>query len=162
MGVAGRFSSTTRSGVLFLTMKQLLAALMLLFIGSAAHAAKPYVIIQNDPGGRLDLYARSASVLMRADVQIRGFCASACSLYLGNPRTCVHRDAVLYFHSAHGLDPNASLTKEVKQEQRWWNNYMMSTYPPKLRKWIRARGGLTKKWLTLKGKELKSVVRVCR
>ena len=34
----------------------------------------------------------------------------------------------------------ASLTKEVKQEQRWWNNYMMFTYPPKVRKWIRARG----------------------
>jgi len=143
-------------------MKQLLAALTLLLIGSAAHAAKPHVIIENDYGGNLDVYVKKANALRKANIQIRGVCSSACNLYLGNPGTCVHRDAVLYFHAAHNLDPYRPATKQERQEQLWWNNYMMAAYPPKVRKWIRERGGLTGKGLMLMGRELRSVVRVCR
>ncbi|RPE62924.1 hypothetical protein EDD53_2963 [Pacificibacter maritimus] len=61
-------------------------------------------IIRNDAGGNVSRYLMdvgTAAAFGKA-VKIDGWCASACTLYLGSPYTCVTRRATLAFHAPRG------------------------------------------------------------
>lgn len=87
-------------------------------------------IIDKDYGGKL--YARIESMEGMVGVEIRGECYSACTLYLGLPETCVHKDAKLGFHgpkSPFGIP----LPEDVFERD---TRVIASYYPPKIRKWF--------------------------
>ncbi|MCV2876543.1 hypothetical protein OE810_09780 [Rhodobacteraceae bacterium XHP0102] len=62
------------------------------------------LMIRNDGGGPLGDYILQTRLagLTHAEVRITGWCASACTLYLSLPQTCVSRDARFGFHAPSG------------------------------------------------------------
>lgn len=60
--------------------------------------------IRNDAGGVVNDYVVKANIaILRGDqVRIDGWCASACTAYLGNPNTCVTPSAQFGFHGPTG------------------------------------------------------------
>lgn len=122
-----------------------------------------------DPGGNLDDYLIEFNrrTAQGEATEIRGYCASGCTAYLGLQKVCVAPDAVLGFHGAsyHGTVEQANKdaltewpefkTKEDVEEYGDW--HLAQAYPPKIRKmfwdvWRHKRGGLNLYHFT--GKEL--------
>lgn len=122
-------------------MRPILPALLLLCAPPAAALE-----IHADNGGTVLLYVMRFEAADKP-IRIMGPCRSACTLALAYPGTCVGPDASLTFHAAS----TPVLT-------RW----MERAYPPPVRAWIRSRGGLTRKLITLKGAELRRIVKECR
>jgi hypothetical protein len=89
---------------------------------------------------------------------IDGTCASACTMLLGvipRNRICVTPRAVLAFHSAW------TPTSEGEQISSAGNYYLWSNYPPAVRKWIIAHGGLHTQIIYLSGPELAAMYPRC-
>ncbi len=63
--------------------------------------------IRNDAGGVVNDYIIRANLaVLRGDrLRIDGWCASACTAYLGNPNTCVTPSARFGFHGPSGGSP---------------------------------------------------------
>ena len=61
---------------------------------------------------------------------------------LANPNVCATDRAFFYFHAAR--DPK---TGEIGAAG---TAFLMQEYPPKVRKWIASKGGLTFKWIGVK------------
>ena len=110
-------------------------------------ASAPVVVVDDAGGG----IAERAEELQRLrasgrPVVIAGRCASACTLYLSLDRVCVTGRAVLQFHAPS--DPGLS-------------QIFMALYPPSIRRWIAARGGLGARVLTMSATEAARHVPVC-
>ena len=60
--------------------------------------------ITNDPGGNMVEYLNATRVASATGqrIKIKGWCASACALYLGSPHTCVTKRAKVAFHAPYG------------------------------------------------------------
>jgi len=95
-----------------------------------------HVTIWNDRGGRMIQYALNAKRIQKAGKQVRfsGRCDSACTLYLGLPRSCISRNASFGFHLPYG---------STTEGNRAAAQYMMRKYPGWVRSWIHSKGGLT-------------------
>ncbi|MGB3897093.1 MAG: hypothetical protein WA973_00895 [Mesorhizobium sp.] len=96
------------------------------------------VVIRDDSGGYVAGYAMRAAQLKRSETHVRfaGRCDSACTLYLGLPKSslCVERGAYFRFHR-----PSANSAATVSEATR----FMMQNYPSWVRQWIADSGGLT-------------------
>ena len=109
------------------------------------------MIVTYDTGGTVGEYLARAH---EAGVHIRGYCASACTAYLGAPGVCVGPDATLVFHEAHNPDGSRNLLGTMLLEQQ---------YPRRVMAWVREHGGLTARLLMMTGREAIALgVRVCR
>ncbi len=108
--------------------------------------------IGNDNGGYVVTYA--LRVLKAKQPRIMGRCASACTLYLGHPKACVGPNAVLVFHAPYGSSASGN---------RYAKEYLMRSYAktPGLVAWIKARGGLSRRLLTMNGKTAGKYMRRC-
>jgi hypothetical protein len=110
----------------------------------------PIIYLHGDYGGYVFQYVEHVLAARQSGAQIviDGPCASACTLYLGLPenQVCAAPHAALGFHAGSGAEATAKL----------W-----AAYPPRIREWIMAHGGLTDvvRWLT--GPELFKRMRVC-
>lgn len=89
-------------------------------------------IIWNDPGGGINSYARAVDAGPPAE--IRGYCASACTMWLANG--CVHPDATLAFHGA--VYPSGNPMPPDRQD--YWDGYMAEYYPPAIAAWYMTLG----------------------
>ncbi|NEX45220.1 hypothetical protein [Pseudotabrizicola algicola] len=100
-----------------------------------ASAAVPQTIIENDPGGSLvDRLTALASLRQTGHrVEIVGWCASACTLYLGLPGACVRPSARLGFHGPQSQFYGVSLPPDDFEH---WSRVMADHYPPQLRAWF--------------------------
>jgi hypothetical protein len=131
-------------------------ALFMMNDGSAA------MRISDDVGGRIGKYV-DAYAAVRASgemVMIDGACLSACTLVLGivpRDRICVTRKATLGFHAAWMPGPEGKPVHSVVGTQALWE-----VYPQHLKRWINARGGLQRKMIFLRGRELTSMYPECR
>ena len=135
----------------------LAAALLLAGIG-VSHAA---VRIANDRGGRIDRYLDGYEELGASGkaVMIDGLCASACTIVLGaipRNRICVTSKATLAFHAAwdFGAHRRAITNPEVTR-------MLFAMYPVQVRRWIARHGGLTRRPIFLRGKQLQAMYRSC-
>lgn len=101
----------------------------------------------HDTGGRIADYVQKYDAVRDSGqrVVVDGMCLSACTLVLGivpRERMCATPKAQLGFHKAWmpGYDgrpvPSTVGTR-----------LLMEIYPPKVRKWLKARGGLKEKML---------------
>ena len=131
-------------------------ALLMVNDGSAT------VRISDDVGGRIGKYV-DAYAAVRASgemVVIDGACLSACTLVLGivpRDRICVTRKATLGFHAAWMPGPEGKPVHSAVGTQALWE-----VYPQHLKRWINARGGLQRKMIFLRGRELTSMYPECR
>jgi hypothetical protein len=118
--------------------------------------------ISDDVGGRIGTYVDQFSAVRASGqrVVIDGACLSACTLVLGivpRNRICVTRRAMLGFHAAWMPGPHGRpMLSEVGTQALW------EMYPPHVRRWINARGGLSSKMVFLRGRELLSMYPECR
>ena len=137
---------------------RVVAAAMLLTMGVASAFAT--VRISDDRGGQIGAYLDKYHALREsgARIEIDGTCASACTMLLGvipRNRICVTSRAVLAFHSAW------TPTSEGEQISGAGNYYLWSNYPPDVRKWIIAHGGLQARIIYLSGAELAAMYPRC-
>lgn len=120
------------------------------------------VRIEASPGGEATSFLNYFEMLRKSGerVVIDGPCYSACTLVLDilpRSRICVTRRAVLGFHAARLVDqdgdefPAPEATRVVAE-----------AYPAPIRDWIRRHGGLTRRPIFLRGRELASFYPVCR
>lgn len=82
-------------------------------------------IIDHDAGGYIA--ERSAYIAASPSVEIRGYCASACTMHLANG--CVHPTATLVFHGPITTD-----------RFDYWSAIMAEHYPPALSDWFMTTG----------------------
>jgi len=142
-----------------ISVRQYVCAAALFLAASVPGSAD--VRIQSSPGGEVLSYLTLFELIRKSGerVIIDGPCLSACTLVLsvvpGN-RICVTRRAVLGFHAAiavdrHGRHYSASDATQVITE----------TYPAPVRAWIGRHGGLSRRVLLLRGRELTAMYPAC-
>ena len=135
-----------------------LAAVLVSAGMGASHAE---VRIADDQGGRIGTYVDKYQDLRTSGetVIIDGLCASACTIVLSavpRDRICVTSRAVLGFHAAWDAGANG---REVTNRDA--TQMLYSMYPPQVRRWIAARGGLRPRMIFPSGKRLMSMYRPC-
>jgi hypothetical protein len=128
----------------------------------ATMLARADMRILGSPGGQvgpfIDLFDKVRASGER--VVIDGPCLSACTLVLSvvpSERICVTRRAVLGFHAARSIDRRGRVYAEPEASK-----LVLEAYPGPVRDWIVSRGGLTKRLLLLRGRELTAMYRSCR
>jgi len=120
------------------------------------------VRIEASPGGEATSFLKYFEMLRESGerVVIDGPCYSACTLVLDimpRSRICVTRRAVLGFHAARLVDENGD-----EFPAREATRVVAEAYPTPVRNWIERHGGLTRRPLFLRGRELEAMYQVCR
>lgn len=112
-----------------------LAALAVTCAIAAPVAAQTALIVRNDLGGSVEerLFMIAALRNEGRRVEIRGQCASACTMYLGLPNACVSRASQLGFHGPQSQYYGISLPPD---EFEYWSRIMASNYPPPIAQWF--------------------------
>ena len=116
-------------------------------------AAQNVLVVKDDPGGNI------SEMLSRVDqlralgtrVEIRGFCASACTMLLGLPNACVAPTSRLGFHGPQSQYYGIALPKD---EFDYWSDVLAAHYPGTLRDWFMKKArNVTLSLVTLNGKQ---------
>jgi hypothetical protein len=138
---------------------RLACAVALLLMTSGSGFAD--IRIKASTGGEVFSYLRLFETVRKSGerVVIDGPCLSACTLVLSvvpSSRICATPRAVLGFHAAIAVDRegnsySASAATRVIAE----------TYPAPVRAWIRRHGGLSRKLLLLRGRDLAAMYPSC-
>jgi len=102
---------------------------------------KPRTVLYDEPGGEVTAHWQRWMKLAGSgdDVEIRGTCASACTLimaHIPNDRLCFGENATLQFHPSR----NANTGEPSIETTKW----MINQYPQDIRLWIEAKGGIDK------------------
>jgi hypothetical protein len=118
--------------------------------------------ILSSSGGEVSSFlAVFARVRQSGDrVIIDGPCLSACTLVLSTipkNRICVTRRAVLGFHAPKYVDPRSGRMSGSPKA----TSIVTQSYPAGVRAWIKKRGGLTRKVIYLRGRELAALYPHC-
>jgi hypothetical protein len=140
------------------------ASLMLVGIAAVVILVSPAdatMRITGDPGGLVvDYVNRFEAARANGElVIIDGACLSACTLaiaILPRGQVCATPNAVLGFHAAWQPTENGGRVASPAATQA-----MYEAYPANVRKWIARRGGLSKRVILLKGRELIAAVPAC-
>jgi hypothetical protein len=142
----------------------LAGALASVFITVAASTmASAEVRIVGDPGGEVSAYLHRFHQIRASGqrVVIDGPCLSACTLLTGiipHDRVCVTSRAMLGFHAASYYDDATRSLVPTRAGSR----LVMRLYPPAIRRWINAHGGLTPRLIQLRGRQLAALYHTCR
>lgn len=97
-------------------------------------------VIDNDLGGSVAARVNEIKKLRKSGTKVRieGFCASACTLYLGlKNQVCVTETATLAFHGPATATPGLMLPYDDFQRI---TAQMASYYPEPLRRWYMSEG----------------------
>ena len=135
-------------------MRKLIAGIFVCLAVSSA-SAKEYTI-ENDHGGLMVKYARyvQAAKIYGTRIRFRGFCASACTLYLSLPpkQLCMEPGSTFGFHAAHSGSTrhNTAATK-----------YLWDSYPYWVQTYLQLRGGLTDKEILMSYSYAKKFIKAC-
>ena len=113
--------------------------------------------IAGDRGGYVMTYALRMLKLKQSgrQVQFRGSCDSACTLYLALPRNrvCVTPNASFNFHLPYGASAAGN---------RVATSYMLNSYPGWVRSWISSRGGLSHNLISMRYDHVSKFLPTCR
>jgi hypothetical protein len=137
----------------------LVGAVIAALAGSQASALTR---IHDDVGGRIGHYVETFAAIRDSGerVMIDGPCLSACTMVLGlvpRDRICVTERALLGFHAAWVPGPHGRPVHSAIGTQTLWQ-----VYPTHVRKWINRKGGLQKKMIFLRGRELSAMYPECQ
>jgi hypothetical protein len=122
-------------------MTHKLALALLIALTSPAAA----LTVTNDDGGRIQRYVEKSYAARGKRVVIDGRCASACTLYLSG-NVCATSRATLVFHAATN---NAG------------TRLLLASYPVRVKRWIRSRGGLSYRPLVAQGRLAQRLIGAC-
>jgi hypothetical protein len=98
-------------------------------------------VLYHEPGGELRKNVKRWQELANSkdDVEIRGTCVSGCTMimaYVPKARICFGGNASLWFHRAQVQYENGVLVPDYATTA-----WMVSQYPPDIRRWIMDKGG---------------------
>ena len=104
--------------------------------------AQSVTVVSRDLGGELGTRLIKIAQLRSAGtrVEIRGQCASACTMFLGLPNACVARSSRLGFHGPQSQYYGISLPPN---EFEHWSHVMADHYPAPIRAWFLAEARQT-------------------
>lgn len=141
-------------------MGRVLFAVVLSLISLVPASAE--VRIRASAGGYVEDYRNLFARVRQSGerVVIDGPCLSACTLVLSTiprKRICVTRRAVLGFHAPRMVDRQTGRSYPARKETR----AVTAAYPARVRAWIKRRGGLGRKMILLRGRELAALYRRC-
>lgn len=116
------------------------------------------VVVENSPGGVIVEFEQLRDELrdIGANVYIKGYCASACTLFTTLPNVCVYPDSKLGFHA-----PYFNVGRILRVYNTKLTTEFFKKYPPKIQKWVKAHGGLGHDVIWLKGRELTRMFPLC-
>ena len=140
-------------------MRRIVFAAALSLLTAAPASAE--LRIEGSAGGRIGDYLTLFALARQAGhkVVIDGPCLSACTLVLSvlpRGRICVTPRAILGFHAAWTPDDDGRpLTHSGA------TRLMLGTYPAAVRGWIARHGGLSRRLLLLRGRELAALYPRC-
>jgi hypothetical protein len=132
-----------------------------LWLATSFTPASADLWIRSSPGGEVGHYLALFSMVRESGerVVIDGPCLSACTLVLSvvpRSRICVTRRAVLGFHAAREVDRSGRLYPASDATRM-----ITATYPASVQAWIERHGGLSRRLLLLRGRELKALYSSC-
>ena len=135
--------------------------LILILIGLMGISSAAAERIANDSGGRIEEYVTKFTRARDAGerIVVDGQCLSACTLVLAlvpRERICVTPNASFGFHAAWIPDGAGGAAGNSKATALMWQ-----MYPPQIRNWIRAHGGLGEKMIYLRGRSLTAMYPAC-
>jgi hypothetical protein len=135
------------------------AAAVLTLAGADAAVADMHIRL--DTGGRIDAYLQRYAVVRKSGqrVVVDGPCLSACTILLGTipkDRICVTGRAAFGFHAAWVPVGRGRQAPSALGDRMLWANY-----PEPVRAWITRHGGLTKRIIYLRGRELTALYPAC-
>lgn len=119
----------------------------------------PPVIINYDEGGEVSKYAQRERLweAQHRRIIVRGFCSSACTLYLKSPYLCAEPTAQFAFHASYLS--HGKLGPVVPDRESY--TYMLQWYPFRIQEFISSRGGLTATPILLEGRWMQQLVPPC-
>jgi hypothetical protein len=128
---------------------------------SAMSSAKADMRISEDRGGQIGRYLQTFAMVRSSGerVVVDGNCLSACTLLLGvvpRSRICATQRARFGFHAAWMPDEDGRPVTSRMGTQALWD-----VYPPSVRRWINAHGGLTRHMIFMQGNALHGIVPSC-
>jgi hypothetical protein len=139
----------------------LLIAMLTATVAAYAAPASAAMRISEDRGGQIGRYLQAFATLRASGerVIIDGDCLSACTLILGivpHSRMCATPRAVFGFHAAWmpGRD-GRPVTSRPGTRELW------KVYPYRVRRWINRHGGLSRRMIYLRGRDLYRIVPSC-
>lgn len=94
------------------------------------------MIVANDPGGSVSQRAREIRALQRAGTRVeirRGYCNSACTMYLSLSNLCIRRSVVFGFHGPSSAAYGIALLPDDFER---WSRVMADHYPSSIRMWF--------------------------
>jgi hypothetical protein len=117
--------------------------------------------IRMDTGGRIDAYLHRYATVRKSGqrVIVDGPCLSACTVLLGTipkDRICVTGRASFGFHAAWVPTGGGRQAPSALGDRMLWANY-----PAAVREWITKHGGLTRRVIYLRGRELTDMYPAC-
>ena len=136
------------------------ALALALFFGCTVPALGDIRILSSG-GGSVGQYLNFFAKVRQSGerVIIDGPCLSACTLVLSavpRKRICVTSRAVLGFHAPYSVDE-----KGRQYRSREITKTLHAAYPASVRSWIKRKGGLSKKTILLRGRELGALYPRC-
>jgi hypothetical protein len=143
-----------------IAVRAIIVAALLLLISLLPASAD--VRIRSSSGGEVGHYLALFSLMRQSGerVVIDGPCLSACTLVLSvvpPSRICVTHRAVLGFHAAREVDRHGRLYPASEATR-----LIAATYPESIQAWIARHGGLSRRLILLRGRELAEMYPVCR
>lgn len=116
------------------------------------------IYVLRDSGGFVGEYRVRRDKWEGADVkvQVNGLCKSACTFYLTLPKLCATPEAEFWFHAPFTMGENGEKIIEPKHVAE-----VLDLYPPKIKQLLLKNGGLTERWLILRGGAVRKYVPSC-
>ncbi len=87
-----------------------------LYVNPASTPTNKFIVIQDNAGGAVDTFKNAKNDLVRIKyaVHFKGYCASACTILLNVPGSCVYPGTKLLYHSMYMfVNKNGKRVKEV-------------------------------------------------
>ncbi len=97
-----------------------------------------FITLQDNPGGSVDAFKKAKTDLIRinASIHFKGWCASACTMLLNIPGSCVYPGAKLLYHPMYSIIKLTS-GKTIKVILPFDDQVdLLSELPPKLRTYL--------------------------
>lgn len=143
-------------------MKRIVLPIALLALALVSRPVSAETIVTANDGGVVqDFYVEVMSHQMRKErIVIDGPCYSACTLALhlaDQKLMCATPRALFGFHRAFSGKPG---TPEY-EDDGGWTGALEELYPAKVSAFLKARGGLSHKWILLAGDEMQAIVPMC-
>ncbi|WP_231725076.1 hypothetical protein [Thalassovita mediterranea] len=141
-----------RAGLLFSIL--MLCAISFSAAPIAPAHAQSVVRVSNDGGGSLPARLNELRQLRNSGQRVeirRGYCNSACTLYLGLENTCVSPNARFGFHGPQIATRGLRMLPDDFEK---WSRTMAEHYPSQLKGWFLQTARHSEKLITVRGAQL--------